>query len=223
MSVAFTLATLKTLIQNHVEDDGTDFTDNLDKLIQIGEDWCLKVLQLEIFKATANITVTQGQRTITKPTGYLSADSLYLRTATVSFLEPRTFEYCLDYAPASASEGTPKYFAEYSTTEIYIVPTPNAAAAAAGLASRHLKRPSSLVTDTSGTWLSNNVGDLLFNACMAAVDKFNVSDERVNTVWVPERDRLLVLAREDFKDLISRDYAPLAAQPKANPKAKEEA
>ena len=223
MSSSFTYSTLSTAIKNHCEDQGSDFNNNLNTLIKFAEDWCIRALQLEIFKTTATITVTQGTRTITKPTGYLTADTLFLASATIAFLERRTYEYCQDYATVIATEGTPKFFAELNETQLYIVPTPNAAAAVAGITARYLKRPDSLVTDTAGTWLSENVGDLLFHACMVAADKFNIADERVAALWVPERDRLALLAREDFKDLISRDDSPLAAQPKAKPKAQEEA
>ena len=211
MSIAWTYTTLKTALKNHGEDQGTEFTNNLDTIIQLGEDDALKALDLEIFKSTDTISVSAGTREVTKPTGYLKADSIYLNSATVSFLKERTYEYCLDYAPTPATQGTPKFYAELNTTQLYVVPTPNAAAATAGLKSRFLKRPTSIVSGTT-SWLGSNVGDLLFACCMVAVERFILGWEEA-AIWKTERERLLADALMQFAHLRTREFSRVAAMP----------
>lgn len=215
MSSAFTLAQLKTAIKNHIEDQGTDFDANVETLIKTAEDNVLRDLDLEIFKATAAAAFAQGNQAVTKPAGYLACDTFFYTIANVrTQLEPRTYDYLIDYAPNASTEGLPKYYAELNTTQVIVGPAPNAAVAAAGGTMRYLKRPNSVVVDVAGSWLSLNVGDLLLHACLVAADKFNVADERL-AMWRGEYDRLLGSARHDFRHLLSRSYNPIAAQPKA--------
>ncbi len=211
MSIAWTYTTLKTALKNHCEDQGTEFANNLDTIIQLGEEDALKALDLEIFKDTGTISVVAGTREVTKPSGYLKADSIYLNSATVSFLKERTYEYCLDYAPTPATQGTPKFYAELNTTQLYVVPTPNAAAASAGLKSRFLKRPTSIVSAET-SWLGSNAGDLLFACCMTAAERFIIGWEEANQ-WKAERERLLADALVQFAHLRTREYGRLAATP----------
>jgi len=199
MASSFTLATLKTALKNHVEDQGSDFSDNLDVLIQLGEDRVLKDLPLTIFDDRGNVTVTAGTQTATKPTGAIVTRELYYVSAAVRyFLRKRTQEFCNAYAP-NTTQAAPKYFADdYSPTEYLISPNPNLTVTAEAL---FTKRPVSLVTDTTGTWLSNNVGDVLLHACLISVEKYNLADERI-ALWVAEYGKLLAAARVTLRDLL---------------------
>jgi hypothetical protein len=184
-------------------------------LIKLAEDNLLRDLDLEIFKATAAVVLTQANQAVTKPTGYLACDTFFYTLAGVrTQLEPRSYDFVIDYAPNATTEGLPRYFAELSTTQVIVGPAPNAAVAAAGGTMRFTKRPNSVVTDTAGSWLSLNVGDLLLHACLAAADRFNIADERI-PMWRKEYDRLLQSALHDFRHLRARSYGPLAGQPKA--------
>lgn len=214
MAVSYSLASLKTAIKNHAEDQGTTFAANLDNLIQMAESELLKALPLDIFKNTVDdIVFTQGISTVTKPTGYVACDSFtYTVSGTRYTILPRTYDYVVDYAPVSTDEGLPKYYAELDETDLLIGPSPNAAVAAVSGVMRFTKNPGSLVTVTAGTWFSQNAGELLFAACMKNADRFGVADERI-PVWKAEFDRLLGLAYNQFRHLLSRSYSPLAAQP----------
>lgn len=217
MSVAYTLALLETAIKNNVEDQGADFDDNIEDIIQRGEERCVRDLNLEIWKVVAAIVVVAGARTVSKPTGYLEADSLSSTlSGSIVSLDQKTYDYCTDYAPIVATQADPKFFAELNETQFYIVPTPNAALAAAGLSCRYLKKPNSIVTDTAGTWLSLHVGDLLLASCLIAADEFGMV---LKAEGLGDRyeayGALLASARIQFKHLMTREYAPVAAQPEA--------
>lgn len=220
MSTAWTYASLKAAIADHVEDPSDEFDDDVDVLIRLAEDECLKTLDLEIFKATDSVTFTQGNPLAPKPTGYIQCESFFYTVSSVRyFLEQRSYDFLVDYSPNASTEGLPKYWAEVNETQVAVAASPNAAVAAGGGTMRFLKRPESIVTVADGTtWLGTNVGDLLFAACMKNADRFDVADERI-AMWQGEFDRLSKLALIQFKHLRSVGFSPLAAQPE--PKGEE--
>lgn len=212
MATSFTLTSLKNAIQGHTEDFGTKFAANLDMIIQLAEDSIVRDLPLSVFDSTSSVSFVQGNQEVDKPADTLAIHELYYTSAgTRIALEPKSYSYCMDYATSSA-EGLPKFYAQdYSPTKIYIAPAPNAAFSATVFMS---KRPAGLVTDTGGTFISKNIGDLLLAACMVAAERFNISNEQV-TMWDAEYTRLLASARVDFSHILRRGYAPLAPQPVA--------
>lgn len=213
MATSFTLATLKTQIQNHCEDQGSEFAEQLDTIIQLGEDRILKDLPLSIFDARESVTITAGTQTATKPTNTISVRELYyVNGGTRAILLPRTYSFCLDYAPGT-TQATPKYFAEdYSDTQIYLAPNPNVSVTAEALI---VKRPTSLVTDTSGTFISKNLGDLLMASCMIAAERYTLAIEQI-PMWQEDYRALLASAADDLRHLLRRDFSPIAPMPTAS-------
>lgn len=209
----YTLATLKAAMQAYHEDQGTYLAASLNDLIGKGEDQLARDLNLEIFKAVAAITFTQGIQTVTKPTGYLAYDTFsYTVAGVTTFMEERTYGYMVDYWPTAASQGLPKYFCDLNQTndglgQIMVVGTPNAAVAGATGSMRYTKRPTSLVTDTSGTWMSTNTPDLLFHACMAEQEKFAMADERIATWQAAYGQKLAAALAGELKNLVARKFA----------------
>jgi len=199
MSSSFTLATLKASIQAHVEDVGTKLAASLSELIQLGEDRVLRDLPLMIFDGRDVVNITQGAQTATKPTGAIVTMELYYVSAGVTyFLKKRTESFCKAYAP-NTTEAAPKYFADdYAETTYFIAPNPNLTVVGEAL---FTKRPTSIVTDTGGTWLSKNIGDVLLHACLISTAKFNIADERLE-MWRSEYKNLLASAKMTLKDLL---------------------
>ncbi len=211
MSVSFTLATLKTAIQERAEDEGTDFSSSLDIIIQLGETRMLRELPLSIWQVRSSISITAGTQTITKAADSVAYHALIYTdgSGVVQSLKPRTWAYCQDYAP-NTTQATPKYYSEdYSETEIYLSPNPNVTVTATAL---YTKRPNSLVTDTGGTWISQKLGDLLLAACMSASEEYNVSADLVK-MWEEKYMTLYTAAIRDMSHLLPRNYTGMAAQP----------
>ncbi len=210
---AYTLATLKAAMQAHHEDQGTYLAASLDDLIGKGEDQLARDLNLEIFKAVAAITFTQGIQTVTKPAGYLAYDTFsYTVAGVTTFLEERSYGYMVDYWPNATTQGLPKYFCDLNQTadglgQIMVVGTPNAAVAGATGSMRFTKRPTSLVTDTTGTWMSTNTPDLLFHACMAEQEKFAMADDRIDVWGKAYAGKLAMALAGELKNLAARKYA----------------
>lgn len=203
MSSSYTLAQLKTDIKNFIEDQGTDFDSSVNNLIKLAEDKCLIDLDLDIFDATDSVALSTLSQTASLPSGFLKIRSMFYKSGTRRyFLEPRTYEYLVDYWSDTATGSAPLYWAPYTSSTIYLAPPPDAAYTATA---RGIKRPNSVVTDTSGSWLSLNCGSLLLKACLVVSEQFNISDERING-WKTEYAEDLALRRVEFRHLLHKDY-----------------
>ena len=211
MASSYTLAQLKTSIKDFLEDQGTDFSGSLDDLIKLAEDKCIVDLDLDIFDATGSVTLTISTATATVPTDFIKIRSMFYTSGTTrTFMEPRTYEYCIDYWPSTTSTGTPLYWAPLTTTTLQIAPTPSATVTATA---RGVKRPTSLVTDTSGSWLSLYCGSLLQKACLVVAEQFNIVDERI-PMWKTEYAEDLAARRIELRHLLHKDFdLPALPQP----------
>lgn len=206
MSTSFTLATLKSWIQEMVEDAGTDLSGNLNDIIKRAEDQVVVDLDLEIFRANDTVSLSSGSQTANLPSGFLELKSMfYTASSSRTYLERRSYEYCIDYWPSTSSTSAPLYWAQIShatTAQIFVAPTPDAIYTCTG---RGIKRPTSLVTDTSGTWLSQNCGTLLANACLVATQLFQVADERI-PIWRDEYGAELQRKLFELRHLRAMDF-----------------
>lgn len=211
MATSYTLATLKTSIKDFCEDQGTEFSDSLDSLIKIAEDKCLIDLDLDIFDATGSVALSTSSQTATIPTDFIKIRSMFYTSGTTrTFMEQRTYEYLIDYWPNTATTGTPLYWAPYTTTTVYIAPPPSSALTATA---RGIKRPASVVTDITGSWLSLYCGSLLLKACLVVAEQFNIVDERI-LMWKTDYAEDLAARRIEFRHILHKDYdLPALPQP----------
>jgi len=214
--MSFTLAQLKTAIKNHVENQGSAFDDNIDTIIQRGEDRLVRDFDLEIFDSEQDITLTVDVATITKPASTIAPRTLWYTNGSSDrvVLRQRTYEFLQDYWPTPGDTGEPKYFCELTTTTWGVAPTP--AATRTGKA-RVVKRLTSIVTDTSGSWLSLNFGDLLLLACLIGVEQFEKADDRI-AVWEKDYLDMLAIAKREIRSGLRQDGSPLAPMPTAEGK-----
>lgn len=216
MATAFTYALLKTAIKNHIEDQGTAFDGNVDTIIQLGEDQVVKDFDLEIFDTTSAITLAQDVATITKPSNTIAPRTLWYTNGAGKrvILTQKTYEYLQDYWPIPTDTGEPKYFCELTETTWGVVPTPNATRSGTA---RIIKRPTSIVTQTSGTWISLNFGDLLLHACLMNAEAYLKADERIGT-WRDLYGIGLAVAQREVRSGRRQDGSPLAPMPTADGK-----
>ncbi len=206
MSLSWTYTTLSAALKNHVDGDtsstaaGLGLSDNLDVIIKSGEERILSELPLVIFDGEDTITLTSGSALVTKPTDFVTWRSANFTNASNNKvpLDLRTLEYIEDYAPNASLTGTPKFLADYSTTQWKVAPVPSSTFSGKAL---YVKRPTSLVTNTSGTWISQNLGLLLFRACLANSEKFIQADDRA-PLWEADYMTALKAAATEFRHLL---------------------
>ena len=105
----------------------------------------------------------------------------------------------------------PQYWAEYSATQLLVVPTPAPALSGKALV---IKRPTGLSSVNTTTWLGTNTGDALFYACLVCTERFEVSDERIAT-WEAAYQDALNKTAVNLRHILRKDYATVTQTAKA--------
>lgn len=205
MSYSTTWSALQADLKNWLENDETDFSSTLPRIIALGEERAVRDLDLDIFKETDTGTTTASDDTISAPTGMLEASTLYIETGGERyFLKRRNYDWMRWYTSGDTSlTEQPEYFTELNDDdEILLAPTPDASYS---YTLRYVERPEGLSASNTSTWLSDHAGDVLFYACLKESETYQVDDSRaqeVNTGY----ERALMRARQEFRHLRRREY-----------------
>ena len=172
-----TYAELTTQLQNWAQVDDNVFTSTIvDDFIQNAEYRLMTELDLDAFRRVDHSTLTSGNNFLSAPTGILYIR--YLRTRDgdndFNYLLQKDVSYMTEYAFDRATEGTPKYYANYSATEIYIAPTPSSDLY---VELGYVKRPNNddgtkLSSTNTTTYLSLNAPNTLLYACLVEAFTF---------------------------------------------------
>jgi len=178
-----TYSYLVTDIKNTSENDSTEFSDQLPYIINKAELQLTKDLDdfgLDVF---TTITLSASNPIVSIPSGTRIIRNVNYTTSVSSIktnLLQRTYEYAIDYFPyASASTGTPRYYARKNNTEIYIVPTP--ASTVTGEI-QTVSRPTSLTSAAPTNYYSEFCYNALFYKCMFEANMF-MKNWEVSQVW----------------------------------------
>jgi hypothetical protein len=167
-----TYTELYTLIQNYLDYNETTFNNTIPDFVKNAEDRIFNLVQEDFFRKNVTGSLTTGNRFLTCPTDFILSFSLAVidSSSDYHFLEKKHPSFMQEYTPDitdTSLRGLPKYYAdfdkEYSTsgssgTTITVSPLPDANYS---VELHYLYRPTSLVSDTGGTWLSVNARDAL--------------------------------------------------------------
>jgi len=216
-----TYSYLKTDIINTSENDSTEFADQITYFVNRAEDRLIKELDDSGLDYYTTVTFTASNPTVSLPDGALVVRNVNYKTSASSNIKTllqRPYEYAIDYwGYASASTGTPRYYARKNNTSIYIVPTP--ASTLTGEI-QYTKRPLALAsaTDTSATtsnYFSEFCYTALFNACMIEA---NVYMKSWNTVplWESQYKNSIDALRNQARRT-RQDDMEIAANPAGGP------
>ena len=159
--MSFTLATLKSTVQDYCETSETTFVADLDTFIKESEERILKNVELPVFRKNVTGSAASSNTYLSTPTDFLAPYSLAVISSSVySYLLFKHVSFIRDFTPNPATTGTPKYYALFDDNTFMLAPTPDQNYSF----ELHYKyRPASLTT-TSGTdttWLSSNAPDAL--------------------------------------------------------------
>ncbi len=170
--MSFTLTTLKQSIQDWTENDETTFVNELDFFIKNAEERIFKLVDLDYFRKNVKGLLTEGSRFLTAPDDFELSFSLAViqSNGDYSFLDKKHTSFMQEYAPDptdTTARGLPLYYGDFdkelstatnngSTLIVSPVPDQNY-----DVELHYLYKPDSLVTDTTGTWLSSNARNAL--------------------------------------------------------------
>lgn len=194
--MSFTLATLKSTVQDYCETAETTFVADLDTFIKESEERILKNVELPVFRKNVTGSAASSNTYLSTPTDFLAPYSLAVISSSVySYLLFKHVSFIRDFTPNPATTGTPKYYALFDDNTFMLAPTPDQNYSF----ELHYKyRPASLTT-TSGTettWLSLNAPDaLLYGTLVEAATFLKVPEE------VAQYEQRFVQAINSLKNL----------------------
>ena len=113
-----TLAELKTLIENYVQNSETTFVATLDDFIQIAEDRIFELVQFDYFRRNVQGSMTTGSRFLTAPNDFELSFSLSVIDANgdYHYLDKKHPSFMQEYAPDptdSGARGLPLYYGDF--------------------------------------------------------------------------------------------------------------
>ena len=123
----FTYSTLKTAIQDYLDNTETTFVNNLDTFIQTTEERILKAVQLPVFRKNVTGAAAQGNTYLAVPSDFLSPFSLALidGSGAYSYLLLKHVSWIRDYTPTPTTEGDPLYYGQFDEDTFILAPTPS--------------------------------------------------------------------------------------------------
>jgi|TARA_E500000318_G_C3509639_1_gene191757 hypothetical protein len=166
--MSWTFTTLKTAIQDYVDNNESTFVTNLPIFITETEDRILDLVDLPYFRKNATGTISSGNKYLAMPTDFLAPFSLSLTSSSdVYFLINKDVNFMQESFPTTTTTARPEYYAIFDTSNFIVGPTPDANYDAE---IHYLYRPTSITTAASGTtWLGTNATDaMLYGSLMEA-------------------------------------------------------
>ena len=130
-TLSFTYNQLIAYLSVALEDNAAEFVVNQQTIVALGESRLATDLNFEIFDvvATGALTASVFEQAI-KPTNWQGTRSLHLRdvggAGLYRYLQRRTYEWCIDFEPDVTATAEPLYYAEFSDTEFWLAPAPDA-------------------------------------------------------------------------------------------------
>ncbi len=210
-TTAFTYNELIAAIQTWAEDDSTELIAALPDIVAMGESRVYTDFNLEIFNRVRTgivLTTDQNEQAI-KPSTWQGTRSFHITPVAGgirTYLERRTYEWCIDYEPTESLTDTPIFFAELSETEYFVTPAPDLAYP---VVLREITQPEALTLGNQTTWLGDQQGDILFDACMIEAEQYIKSDQYDVDKWKGFYSEKLPARRMELRDLIRADYSPI--------------
>jgi hypothetical protein len=184
--MSFTYATLKTAIQDYMENDETTFANNLDNFIKNTEEDILKNVELNYYRKNVTGTATSGSAYLGMPSDFLAPFSLAVISSSVYYyLLLKHPSFIRDYTPNASTTGQPKYYGEFDNDTFILAPTPDDNYT---FELHYFYRPTSLTAGAADgtTYLSTNMpnvmlaGSLLQAAIFMKLDAAEIGTYKQN-------------------------------------------
>jgi len=196
--------TLKTNIQNFLEDDSTELTDSVDQIIGQAEEMIFQRLpNLPCFRKTTSANLVAGTTDYTVASARMIRQVSVTSSSILSYLDHRIDSYLRDYWPNSTTQGTPRIYttksAGTSGTVITIAPTPNSTDS---YTVDFIAPETGLSGSNSNSWIGDNAENVLLSACLYEASAFLKASETL-ALYKTQFDEAVQL----FVQEMQRDYA----------------
>ena len=213
---------LRTQIRSYTEVDDGVLTDAvLENIILNAQQRIFMDLPMDSDRHVQEGTLAANDNTINAPAGCMFIRGIEVFNSTANtegngtWLEKKDQTYLNEYIGANTSTGTPKYYAQFggatgttdTTSGTYMVaPVPSATFT---FQVHYNAMPTSLVTATSGTYISQNFGNGLLYACLieafsflkGPIDMLTLYEQKYNNVLTKfAAEQIGRRRRDDYTD-----------------------
>ena len=164
--MAYTYTTLKTAIQDFVEDSGTTFNANIDNFIENAEQRIFSMVDLPLDRRNSTGNLTTSNKYLSTPEDFLSTYSLsVISDNTHYFLLNKDVNFIREAFPNPTTTGQPTHYALFDQNSYILGPTPDQDYTSE---LHYFYYPPSIVT-SSTSWLGDNFDSvLLYGALIEA-------------------------------------------------------
>ena len=191
--MSFTLATLKTAIQDYLECTETTFVTNLPTFIKESESRIFKLVELPKQRKNVQGTLTTNNRFLATPTDFYAPFSVAIISSnTYTYLDYKHPSFIKEFAPSTATRGQPRYYSLFDDTAFEVGPVPDADYTAEV---HYLHKPTSLTAgaESGTTFLSTDYPDALLYGSLAEA-----------AVFLKETPDVIATFENRFKEAIAR-------------------
>ena len=166
-----TYAELVQNIKDFMEDDGTEFSNEIDKFIDLAELRISRDVITPEFKRKVTSAFSANDPFLTMPTDLVTLEHLHVINSNVrTLLLLKSDEFITEYWPNRTATGVPKYYTYFDTSTIYVAPTPSSNLS---LELSYKRRLPALSSSNTSNWTSINAADALLYACLIEASVFN--------------------------------------------------
>ena len=199
-----TYAELVQNIKDFMEDDGTEFSNEIDKFIDLAELRISRDLKTPEFKRKVTSAFSANDPFLTMPTDLVTLEHLHLVNSNVrSVLMLKSDEYMLEFWSNRTSTGTPKYYSYFDTSTIYVAPTPSTNFS---LELSYKRRLPALSSSNTSNWTSINAADALLYACLIQASVFNRNFALQDRYMGMYKEAVQAINSEQLTELSSDDF-----------------
>ena len=159
--MSFTLATLKSTVQDYLQVDETTFNANLNTFIEEAESRIFKMVQLPEQRKNVTGTLTTGNRFLATPSDFFAPFSLaVISNSRYYYLDYKHPSFIKEYSPTTTTQAQPKYYSLFDDTAFELSPIPDSGYS---VELHYLYKPASLTAgaDSGPTILSPDHPDPL--------------------------------------------------------------
>ena len=167
--MSFTLATLKSTVQDYLQVNETTFNANLNTFIKEAESRIFKLVQLPEQRKNVTGTLTTGNRFLATPSDFFAPFSLaVISNSRYYYLDYKHPSFIKEYSPTTTTQAKPKYYSLFDDTAFELSPVPDSGYS---VELHYLYKPASLTAgaDSGTTVLSTDHPDpLLYGTLVEA-------------------------------------------------------
>ena len=190
--MSFTLATLKTAVQDYLQVSETTFTTQLPRFIQESEDRIFSLVPLPDQRKNVQGNLTSGNRFLATPTDFYAPMSLaIISSSTYDYLDFKHPSFIKEFS-SGTTQSTPKYYSLFDETSFEVSPIPDSNYT---VELHYLNKPSSLTigSDSSTTTLSSDYPDALLYGALVE-----------GAIFLKEPPEIVAQFEGRFKEAIAR-------------------